>query len=485
MAMDKWGLIEAYYEYAGPIDQRIKSFDQFVDEKIPEIIEENAVIETGEDIKVVLSNIEITPPEIVEADRSAKVRLTPMEARLRNISYSGSMYIDINLYRKGVLIDQKKVYIGELPILVKSKYCNIAKYSPQELIEVGEDPMDFGGYFIINGSEKVLITQEVLALDRILINQTENIIVAQVISVKGAFKGKVRIERNPEGIFYVSFPSSPRKLALVELLNALGLLKEKDILDAFPDDKIIRNEILLNLDKIELVSLNDALDKIGRAVAPSQTQNYRLRRAQEVLDFFLLPHIGQVKDDRIAKAHYLIIMATKIIEKAYNLRSQEDKDHYSNKRLELPGKLMEDLFRYSFKHFVNDLKFQIDRTISRHRKLNINTIIRPDAITERIKFAVATGTWVGGTSGVCVYMDRINYLAPLNNMRKVKSSLDIQRALYEARDVHGTHWGRLCPVETPDGPNCGLSKNLALLARVTRDVDPNILEKSLELTEKL
>ncbi|HPC10012.1 MAG TPA: DNA-directed RNA polymerase subunit B, partial [archaeon] len=182
--MDKWGLIEAYYEYAGPIDQRIKSFDQFVDEKIPEIIEENAVIETGEDIKVVLSNIEITPPEIVEADRSAKVRLTPMEARLRNISYSGSMYIDINLYRKGVLIDQKKVYIGELPILVKSKYCNIAKYSPQELIEVGEDPMDFGGYFIINGSEKVLITQEVLALDRILINQTENIIVAQVISVK-------------------------------------------------------------------------------------------------------------------------------------------------------------------------------------------------------------------------------------------------------------------------------------------------------------
>ena len=82
-------------------------------------------------------------------------------------------------------------------------------------------------------------------------------------------------------------------------------------------------------------------------------------------------------------------------------------------------------------------------------------------------------------------MDRINYLAPLNNMRKVKSSLDIQRELYEARDVHGTHWGRLCPVETPDGPNCGLSKNLALLARVTRDVDPNILEKSLELTEKL
>ena len=481
--MDKWALVESYYEYAGPINQRIKSFDQFIEEKIPEIVEEQSVIECNNDVKVVLSNVEVTRPEIVEADRSAKVRLTPMEARQRNMTYSGSVYLDIRLYRKDVLIDEKRAYVGEVPIMVKSKYCNIQGLSPEELIEVGEDPMDLGGYFVINGSEKVLISQEVLALDRILLNETEGLIKAQVISVKGAFKGKVKIERNLEGLLYVTFPSSPRKLSLIELLNALGMIKQEDILNIFGDERVIKNEVLLNLDKIESTSINDALDKIGKAVAPSQTQTYRLRRAQEVLDSFLLPHIGQNKKDRIAKAHYLIIMATKIIEKAYNLRAEADKDHYANKRLEVAGKLMEHLFRYSFKHFVNDLKFQIDRTISRHRKLNINTVIRPDAISERIRFAVSTGTWVGQITGVCAFMDRINYVAPLTNMRKVKSTLDSQRELYEARDVHGTHWGRLCPVETPDGPNCGLSKNLALMARVTMDVNPSIISEYLDVLE--
>jgi len=481
--MDKWALVESYFEYAGPINQRLKSFDQFIEEKVPEIVEEQSVIECNNEVKIVLSNVEITRPEIVEADRSAKVRLIPMEARHRNMTYSGSIYLDIRLYRKDVLIDEKRSYVGEIPIMVKSKYCNLAGLSKEELVEVGEDSMDLGGYFVVNGSEKVLISQEVLALDRILLNEDSGLIKAQVISVKGAFKGKVKIERNLEGLLYVTFPSSPRKLSLIELLNALGMTKQDDIINAFDDERVIKNEILLNLDKIESTSTNDALDKIGKAVAPLQTQNYRLRRAQEVLDSFLLPHIGQNKKDRLAKAHYLIIMATKIIEKAYNLRSQADKDHYANKRIEVAGKLMEHLFRYSFKHFINDLKFQIDRTISRHRKLNITTIIRPDAITERIKFAVSTGTWVGQITGVCAFMDRVNYVASLTNMRKVKSTLDSQRELYEARDVHGTHWGRLCPVETPDGPNCGLSKNLSIMARVTMDVNPKLISEYLDVLE--
>lgn len=172
------------------------------------------------------------------------------------------------------------------------------------------------------------------------------------------------------------------------------------------------------------------------------------------------------------KAHFLVAMAVKIIEKAYNLRTQADKDHYANKRLELSGKLMENLFRFSFKHFTKDLKFQIDRTISRHRKLNINTVIRPDAITERIMFAVSTGNWIGQLTGVSKYMSRDNFLTSITDLRRVKSTLDSSRELYEARDVHGTHWGRLCPIETPDGPNCGLVKNLSMMAKITTDTDP-------------
>ena len=180
------------------------------------------------------------------------------------------------------------------------------------------------------------------------------------------------------------------------------------------------------------------------------------------------------------KAHLMVAMAVKIIEKAYNLRTQADNDHYANKRLELSGKLMENLFRFSFKHFTKDLKFQIDRTISRHRKLNINTVIRPDAITERILFAVSTGNWIGQLTGVSKYMSRDNFITPITDLRKVKSTLDSSRELYEARDVHGTHWGRLCPIETPDGPNCGLVKNLAMMAKITTDTDPENLKTILK-----
>ncbi len=476
--IDKWQLIKSYYEQVSPIQQQIDSFNQFMDEKIPEIVDEIGVIKSNNEVDVVLSNVEITNPRIVEADRTAKLTLTPMEARHRNMTYSGAMHVDIKLYRKGVLQDEKRTYIGNVPILVKSKKCNLYGLSAEELIEKGEDPLDMGGYLIVNGSEKALVTQEVLALDRILVSSTSaGVVNSQVISVKGAFKGKVKIARAPDGLFTVVFPSSPRKLYLIELLNALGLIKSNKILELFPTDQITQNEILLNLDKVPCVSESEALDKIGKSVAPSQTDSYRLRRAKEVIDSFLLPHIGQESEFRITKAYYLVTMAVKAIEKAYNLRKQADKDHYANKRLELSGKLMEHLFRFAFKHFTKDLKFQIDRTITRHRKLNINTVIRPDAITERMMFAVSTGNWIGQLTGVSKYMDRGNYITPLADLRRVKSSLDSSRELYDARDVHGTHWGRLCPIETPDGPNCGLSKNLALMAKITTDTSPsNILD---------
>ena len=224
----------------------------------------------------------------------------------------------------------------------------------------------------------------------------------------------------------------------------------------------------------------DALDRIGKFVAPGQVIDYRLRRAQEVIDAFLLPHIGQKAEHRLAKAYYLVMMATRAIERAYKLRGEDDKDHYANKRLELSGKLMEHLFRYSFKYFIKDLKFQIDRTITRRRKLNISTVVRPGAVTERIRFAMSTGNWIGRATGVSKFMDRVNYLAPLTDLRKVKSPLDKNRELYEARDVHGTHFGRLCPIETPDGPQCGLVKNLALMAEVTTETSEEPVERLLK-----
>ncbi|MBI2598090.1 MAG: DNA-directed RNA polymerase subunit B'', partial [Candidatus Diapherotrites archaeon] len=455
--MDRWALINSYFKNRNFAQMEIDSFNQFVEKKVHEIVDENkAIVPKIEEVKIELESIEILKPRIIEADGSPKINFFPMEARTRNRTYCGPIYLTMRLLRRDVEQDLKKAYIGDLPIMLKSNLCWLRGKSEEELIEMGEDPKDFGGYFIINGSEKALMTQEVLAADRVLVSgQTEDKIVAEVISTRGAFKGRIRIIRTPDGMLSVTFPASPRKLKLFVLLRALGLgKKDEEIMSSFSDELIVQNDVLINIENTPIESEKEALDKIGKYVAPGQVEEYRLRRAQEVIDAFLLPHIGQDSKDRLAKAHYLIMMATKAIEKAHGLRKEDDKDHYANKRLELSGKLMEHLFRYAFKYFIKDLKFQIDRTVTRRRKLNISTIVRPGAISERIRFALSTGNWIGRSTGVSKFMDRVNYLSPLTDLRKVKSPLDKNRELYEARDVHGTHWGRLCAIETPDGPQC-------------------------------
>jgi len=482
--MDTMPVIEAYFRNRSIAEQEIKSFNQFVDEKLSEIVKENQVIVPKiEEVRVEIDNIQVLKPRIIEADGSPRGEFLPMEARLRNMTYAGPIYLDMKLFRRDIEQDSRTACVGELPILLKSKKCWLYGKSPEELIEAGEDPNDFGGYFIVNGSEKVLMTQEVLCSDRVMVSEKNAAgdVVVEVISTSGAFKGRVRITRKLNGMLYVAFPSSPNKLKLFTLLKALGMDTFNEIKSVFTSGEVeIENDVMLNWENTEKMSETEALDKIGKSVAPGQIIDYRLRRAQEVIDGFLLPHIGQSKADRLAKAFYLGMMASKAIETYYNLRQEDDKDHYANKRLELSGKLMEHLFRYAFKYFVKDLKFQIDRTVTRRRKLNINTIVRPDAITERIRFAMATGNWIGRTTGVSKFMDRVNYLSPLTDIRKVKSPLNKNRELYEARDVHGTHWGRFCPIETPDGPQCGLVKNMALLARVTTETAEEPIEKFLK-----
>ncbi len=477
---DYWPLIDAHFKNRGLASQEIASFNQFVEKKLHEIVEENKIISPKiEEVRIELGKIEVLKPRIVEADGSPRIPFLPAEAKLRNRTYAGPINLEMKLLRRDVEQDAKKTNIGEMPIMVKSNLCWLNGKNADELISMGEDPLDFGGYFIINGSEKVLMTQEVLASDRVMISEQQDKVTAEVISTKGAFKGRVRITRNNDGILYVTFPASPRKLRLFVLMRALGLKGSSDITDAFPEEVEIKNDVLLNLENTPIKNTEEALDRIGKYVAPGQVIDYRLRRAQEVIDAFLLPHIGQAAENRVAKAYYLATMAAKAIERYYKLRPEDDRDHYANKRLELSGKLMEHLFRYSFKYFIKDLKFQIDRTVTRRRKLNISTIVRPGAVSERIGFAMSTGNWIGRSTGVSKFMDRVNYLSPLTDLRKVKSPLDKNRELYEARDVHGTHWGRLDPIETPDGPQCGLVKNLCLLAEVTTESDEKEVESLL------
>jgi DNA-directed RNA polymerase subunit B" len=188
-----------------------------------------------------------------------------------------------------------------------------------------------------------------------------------------------------------------------------------------------------------------------------------------------------------AKCKYLGRMAKNSIELYLGLRVEDDKDHYSNKRLKLAGDLMEDLFRHSFNQLIKDIKYQLERQAIRNKEPSIQAAIRSDVLTERMRHAMATGNWVGGRTGVSQLLDRTSYLATVSQLRRVVSPLSRSQPHFEARDLHATQWGKICPSETPEGPNCGLVKNLAVMCKVTTDEgDDSVIEllKELGLTKE-
>ena len=169
MVLKTWPLIQSFFRERNFASMEINSFNQFVDKKLPEIIHENnEVTPKIEEVRVEFDKIAVFKPRIVEADGSPRQRFLPAEARLRNRTYSSPIYLTMKLLRRDVEQDRKETYIGELPVMLKANLCWLNGKTAEELIEMGEDPMDFGGYFIINGSEKALMTQEVLASDRVI-----------------------------------------------------------------------------------------------------------------------------------------------------------------------------------------------------------------------------------------------------------------------------------------------------------------------------
>jgi DNA-directed RNA polymerase beta subunit len=164
-------------------------------------------------------------------------------------------------------------------------------------------------------------------------------------------------------------------------------------------------------------------------------------------------------------------MARTVLELSLGMRGEDDKDHYANKRLKLSGDLMEDLFRVSFTNLVKDLKYQLERSYARKKDLRISSAIRPDLMSHRLLHALATGNWVGGRTGVSQLLDRTDYMATLSHLRRVISPLSRSQPHFEARDLHATQWGRICPSETPEGPNCGLVKNFAQGVELSKGTD--------------
>lgn len=459
------------------VDQHIQSFNHFVEHTMQEIVDAQNVIEPQiEGLSVKLGKIRAEKPMITECDGSRR-RLHPSEARLRDLNYSSPLFLEMTQVAKGVEKRTEEVYIGELPIMLKSNLCYLHGRNRKELEQMGEDQQDPGGYFVINGTEKTLMILEDLAPNRILVSREKETgeVQSKIFSTRSGFRGRCTVDRSSEGILAVTMPSYNKSIELVLLLRALGLIDSERILEVFSSEPEIRNDMLLNLEEeAEIKTKKDALEAIGKRAAPGQPVDYQVKRAELLIDRYLLPHIGIEEKNRLAKAFFLCRMAERAIMVSYKKRPVDDKDHYSNKRLKISGKLMEEVFRYAFQFLVKDVAYQMERANVRGRRMSMFAIVRPDALSDRIKYSMATGNWVGGHTGVSQPLDRYNFISASSFLKRVTSPLAKKHPHYKARDLHGTHWGRLDPNETPEGPNCGLVRNLSLFSQVTVGTDSDV-----------
>jgi len=478
--MDTWPAVESFFKEKGLVRQHLDSYNSFVEQGLQQVMDEVGGIDLDiEGVRVKFGAVRLGEPSVKEADGS-RPDLWPSESRIRNLSYTVPIHLDMSLVRNGREEPPQEVYVGELPVMIKSKICRLHNKSYDELVECGEDPLDPGGYYVVNGSERVIVAQEDLASNSVLVERDERVgtEVAKVFSTHRGFRALVVVERKRDGLLRVAFPAVPGQVPLVVLIRALGLESDKEIVEAVSDDPEIVRELFENIQEaVEVKSKEDAFDFIGKRVAIGQPRSYRLQRAQEVLDKYLLPHIGTKPTDRLNKAHYLGRMAEQVIELALGKRGVDDKDHYANKRLKLAGDLLENVLRLAFLNLMRDIKYQLERSFSRGRELNLRTAARADVLTERIRHALATGNWPGGRTGVSQLLDRTNYIATVSHLRRVVSPLSRSQPHFEARDLHSTHWGKICPSETPEGPNCGLVKNLALMAEISNGTDEGKVER--------
>ncbi len=486
-------LLKTFFNEKGLVRQHLDSYNEFIDHGLQEVVDEvNEIpIEVPDSpYKVKLGQIwvidpqsRITGPYATEVD-GTKHEIYPMEARLRNLAYAAPIALEMTPIIDGREQDTELVYIGNIPVMLKSKLCFLSQLSREELIAAGEDPDDTGGYFVVNGSERVIVAMEDLAPNRVIIDLDEKgtspVYQAKIFSTTVGFRARIELKLKPDDAIYVSMPGVPTEIPFVVIMRALSLEKDKDIAEAVSLDKDLQAELAPSFEKaIGVDTPSDAILFIGNRVAHGQVEEYRLSKAETALDKNFLPHLGRTEKQRKDKAIFLGEMASRVIQLKMGRRQQDDKDHFKNKRLRLAGPLLADLFRVAFRNLTRDIKYQLERIGVKGPIITVSAAVRPGIISERFQHALATGNWGRGRVGITQLLDRTNYISTLSHLRRLQSPLSRSQPNFEARDLHPTHWGRLCPNETPEGSNCGLVKNLALSSSISVGVNPEKIKQLL------
>ncbi|KAI0244506.1 DNA-directed RNA polymerase III complex subunit Rpc2 [Massospora cicadina] len=491
---DKWKLLPAYLQVKGLVKQHIDSFNYLIDVELDKIVKANQIVNSDVDPNFYLKYIAIYVgrPERQDSDAINKT-YTPHECRLRDLTYAANIFVDIEYVRGRTVVVRRGVCIGRIPIMLRSGRCVLTGRSEEELAEMRECPLDPGGYFVVKGTEKVILVQEQISKNRIIVEiDPKGLTVASVTSSTMEKKSKSYVVMK-NGQLLLRHNLLTDDLPVVIVLKAMGITSDKEIAQLVTGtDVALLNVFAPSLEtaaKEGIHTPQQALDYIGSRVrAPKRVGTASAAKrvlAEEAIDALantILAHIPVEGLNFRPKAIYIAIMVRRVILALGNDKMVDDRDYVGNKRLELAGQLMSLLFEDLFKQFNGSLKASVDHVLKKQNRASefdaVNQIrLLQDLISSGFIRAISTGNWVlkrfrMERAGITHVLSRLSYISALGMMTRIASQFEKTRKVSGPRSLQPSQWGMLCPSDTPEGEACGLVKNLALMTHITTDVDP-------------
>ena len=261
------------------------------------------------------------------------------------------------------------------------------------------------------------------------------------------------------------------------VFRALGVVSDEDILNHIVYDKSDTPVLELLKTTIEEGSMiqdrENALDWIARRGGVQGGKGKRMKFAKDIIQRELLPHISQREGQETKKAFFLGYMVHRLLQCVLGRREEDDRDHFGKKRLDLAGPLIANLFRVLFLKLTKDVYKYLQKCVESNQEFSINMAVKSSIITNGLKYSLATGNWgdqrkaASAKAGVSQVLNRYTYASTLSHLRRTNTPIGRDGKLAKPRQLHNTHWGLVCPAETPEGQACGLVKNLSLMCYVS------------------
>lgn len=478
MDQDIWRIIQGYFENEDLASIQKDSFDFLVTHTIPDMISSTtfvAPVSSETSLLIRFGNVYIDKPRDI-----SKNLIYPYQARYSDLTYEATVYVDVftklfHTITKDVLDVQSYPYtmLFRLPVMTRSVLCNLHD-SPEHH---NESPDDFGGYFIVKGNERVIVSQERINTNSIYVfedKKTRSDYVAEIRSLSrgGTVYAVLITARLINGNILITLPKkcTTADIPLGIILRALGA-DLNDVMRWFEPFPFAKNTIKKSIHRYANLSTDDAIAFISRHTNPRVPETKRVRHTIQILENQLFPHLG-IYATMQSKAYFVCLLVLRLLQVHFGHRHVDDRDHVNNKRIEMSGdligNLLHELFKKRFIRFVQ-------QTIEKKGDTNILGIIQKFNLTNRIYHCFSTGNWGVQKSsyirkGVTQILNRLSYSGTISHLRRIVVPIEKNSKNTDVRHLHASTYGFTCSIESPEGQSAGIVKSLAMIVKISYSI---------------